>query len=162
MSSLGDAATNLINDVRVREIFINRGYCECDDLDSMSSGSMSPDLGDTWHQGLPREYAVGGNSKEDDSCTASDSTAWRDHTDAISTVREKSVWNLIRDSLCPPDVLRLRTVGRERNEVKLFGDFAALWFSLVTNKDETISTEPPEWQSPRLDSRDNFGFVPGR
>ena len=48
------------------------------------------------------------DSKEDDSCTAGDSTAWRDHTNAISVVRENSVWNLIRDSQCPPDVLRLQ------------------------------------------------------
>ena len=52
------------------------------------------------------------DSKEDDSCTASNGTAWRDRTDAISIVLENYVWNLIRDSLCPPDVLRLSTVGR--------------------------------------------------
>ena len=51
VSSPGEAATNLMNDARIRDIFINRGYCECDNLNSMSSGSMSPDLGDTGHQG---------------------------------------------------------------------------------------------------------------
>ena len=51
--SLGEAATNLMNDVRIREIFINRGYCECDGVDSMSSCSLSSDLGDTWHHGPP-------------------------------------------------------------------------------------------------------------
>ena len=30
----------------------------------------------------------------------------------------------------------------------------------MTNKDETPATQPPEWQSLRLDSRDNFGFCP--
>ena len=70
------------------------------------------------------------------------------------------MWNLIRESLCPPHVLRLRTVGRVWNEAKLYGDFAALWFFLMTNKDETPATQPLEWHSLRLDSRDNFGFVP--
>ena len=52
------------------------------------------------------------DSREDDCCTTSDYIAWRDHTDSVSIVRGYSVWNLIRDSLCPPDVLRLCTVGR--------------------------------------------------
>ena len=34
---------------RTRKKKKNRGYCECDDLDSLSSGRMSLDLGDTWH-----------------------------------------------------------------------------------------------------------------
>ena len=33
--------------------FINRGYCECDGVDSMSRDSLSSDLGDTWHRGPP-------------------------------------------------------------------------------------------------------------
>ena len=160
VSSLGEAAANLMNDARLREIFISRGYCECDDLDSMSSGSMSPDLGDTGDQGtslspqwegeleLNSASDFDNDSKEDDRCTAGDSTAWRDNTDSSSDVREHSVWNRIRDSLCPPDVLRLRTVGRWWNVAEQYGDFAALWFFLLTNKDET---------SLRSDYSDNFG-----
>ena len=101
------------------------------------------------------------NDSEGDSCTASDSTAWRDHTDAISIVRENSVWNLIRDSVCrPPDVLRLRTVGR--GGTKRSCTVTLPRFFLMTNKDQTPATQPPEWQSLRLGSRDNFGFVPRR
>ena len=51
--SLGEAATTLIADERTRQIFIARCYSDRDDIDSMSSGSMSPDPSDTWHQGLP-------------------------------------------------------------------------------------------------------------
>ena len=120
VSSLGEATTKLMNDVRIRENIINKRYCERDDPDSMSSGSMFPDLGDTWHQGLPISPRWEGelelelnsasdhdnDSNDDDSCTAGDSTAWRDHTDVISVLRENSVWNLMRDNLlCPPDVL---------------------------------------------------------
>ena len=66
-------------------------------------------------------------SEEDDSSTASDGAAWRDHTDAISIVREKF---RVEPNPCPPDVLPLRnTSARWRwNEAKLYCDFAALWF----------------------------------
>ena len=61
---------------------------------------------------------------------------------------------------CPPDVLRLCTVGRVWNDAKLYGDFAALWFFLMTNKDETPATQLPECPSLKFDYRDNFGFCP--
>ena len=85
----GEAAMNLMNDARIREIFINRGYCELDDLGSMPNGSMSPDLGDTWFQGnsltpqwegeqeLELNFAsdYDNDNKEDDNCIIGDSTA---------------------------------------------------------------------------------------
>ena len=52
--SLGDAVVSLVADERIRQLFSTRGYSEnVDDIDSMSSGSMSPDLGDLWHRGCP-------------------------------------------------------------------------------------------------------------
>ena len=45
---------------------------------------------------------------------------------------ECSLWILIRDSLCPPDVMRLRTAERRWNNAQFFGEFAALWFFLMT------------------------------
>ena len=53
MTSLGVAATNLMNAARIREKISDRGYFECDGVDSMSSGSLPSALGDTWHHGLP-------------------------------------------------------------------------------------------------------------
>ena len=53
VTSLGEAATNLMNDARTREIFSGKGYCECDGVDSMSNDSLSSDPGDTWHRGPP-------------------------------------------------------------------------------------------------------------
>ena len=50
--SLGEAVMSLIADERTRQLFTTRGYCDRHHIDSMSTGSMSPDLGDTWHQGL--------------------------------------------------------------------------------------------------------------
>ena len=44
---------SLVADETIRQLFITRGHSERDDIDSMSSGSVPPDLGDTWHQGLP-------------------------------------------------------------------------------------------------------------
>ena len=83
----------LDKDARIRDFFIDNGYSECDDIDSMSSGSMSLDLEDTWHQGLPMSPQWEGElaldlisasdlsqvtcdkgSEEFDSCTAGDST----------------------------------------------------------------------------------------
>ena len=51
--SRSEAVMTLIADERTRQQVTTRGYSDCHDIDSMSSGSMSPDLGDTWHQGLP-------------------------------------------------------------------------------------------------------------
>ena len=51
--SLGEAAMTLIADARIRELFFTRSYSDCDDVDSMSSGRVSPDLCDTWHHVLP-------------------------------------------------------------------------------------------------------------
>ena len=49
--------------------------------------------------------------------------------------------------------------GRMRQE-RLFGDFAALWFFLMTNKGDTAATQLPEWPSLGFDHRDNFGSAP--
>ena len=38
---------------RIYELFINQRYAECHGIDTMSNGSMSPDLGDKWHHGYP-------------------------------------------------------------------------------------------------------------
>ena len=44
--------------------------------------------------------------------------------------------------------------------MQLYGEFAALWFFLMT-KNEAKPTRPlPEWPSLRLDCCDNFGFAP--
>ena len=51
------------------------------------------------------------DSKEDDSCTASDSIAWRDHTDASTfssedsfEYHEQDIWNPMLESLCHSEV----------------------------------------------------------
>ena len=49
VTSLGVAATNLMNDVKIIDIFFNSAYCECDGVDL----SLSSDLGDTWYHGPP-------------------------------------------------------------------------------------------------------------
>ena len=52
--------------------------------------------------------------------------------DYISEVRESSLWASIRDHLTPLDVLATRTAGLKWNCAKLYGEFAALWFFLMT------------------------------
>ena len=49
---------------------------------------------------------------------------------------------------------------RRWNNAELYGEFAALWFFLMT-KNEAKPTSPlPEWPSLHLDYRDHFGFAP--
>ena len=38
---------------RIYDLFINQRYAECHGVDTMSNGSISPDLGDMWHHGYP-------------------------------------------------------------------------------------------------------------
>ena len=40
---------------------------------------------------------------------------------SISIIRESSLWILIQDSFCPPDVIRLRTAGWRWNNAELYG-----------------------------------------
>ena len=39
--------------IRVYDLFINQRYAECHSIDTMSNGSMSPDLGERWHHEHP-------------------------------------------------------------------------------------------------------------
>ena len=57
-----------MNDVRIREIFINRGYCECDGVDSMSRCILSSDLGDTWYHGPEQGTDDHSENKAEEEC----------------------------------------------------------------------------------------------
>ena len=70
------------------------------------------------------------------------------------------MWASIRDYLTPLDVLATRTAGLKWNCAKLYGEFAALWFFLMT-KDGSEEGAQPEWPSLCLDHRQNFGFDHG-
>ena len=63
----------------------------------------------------------------------------------ISVIRECSSWILIRDSLCPPDILSQRT-GRKWNNAKLYGEFAALRFFLMTKNEEAPTLQSQNGQ----------------
>ena len=144
--SLGEATTTLIADERIGQIFIARGYSDHDDIDSMSSGNMSPDLSSTWHQGRPlgpqwegglelnfdNDWEDGIEYEDDGSYEEFDSDAEKGAKDYISEVRESSLWVSLRDCLTLADVLVLRTAGSKWNNAKLYGAFVALWFFLMT------------------------------
>ena len=51
---------SLVAEERIRQLFITRGHPGRDGIDSISSGSMSPDLGEMWPPRVSREPAVGG------------------------------------------------------------------------------------------------------
>ena len=117
--SFGDAAVSLIADERIRQLSIVRGYSDRDDIDSMSSGSMSPDLGDTWHQGLEMSpqwegglELYSGNdceheteNEDDGRYEEFDSAAESDPKDYISEASESSRRSSIRDCLTLSDIL---------------------------------------------------------
>ena len=83
--------------------------------------------------------------------------------DYISEESESSLWASIRDYLTPPDVLVMRTAGPKWNNAKLYGEFGALWFFLVTKdgSEEGAPALQPEWPSLCLDYRQKFGFDNG-
>ena len=147
---------------RISDLFINQRYAECHGIDMMSNGSMSPDVGDMWHRGYPVSQQWEGELELDSAsdCDNAYGAMVKGMKDYISVIRECSLWILIRDSLCPPDILSLRTAGRKRNKAKIYGEFAALGFFLMTNKEDTSATPLPEWPSLCFDYRQNFGFVP--
>ena len=93
----------------------------------MSNGSISLDMERMWHHGYPVSPQWEGGL-ELDSASDHDSTFGsmiHGTRDSIRIMRECSLRILIRDSLCTPDVIRLRTAGRWWNNVQLYGEFAA-------------------------------------
>ena len=133
--SVGEAVFSLVAEERIRQIFNTRSYSgNVDDIDSMSSGSMSPDLGDLWRQGYPeRPQCEGelelGSDDDDDRDTAGecDDDGLKDY---LSEVRRVS----IRDFFTPPDILVMLTAGPKWNHAELYWSFAALWFFFMEKR----------------------------
>ena len=115
---LGEAVMSLVADETIRQLFIARCHSERDDIDSMSSGSMPPDLGDAWLQGLPtnpqwegglernsdRNYEDENEFQDDGSYEEFDSDAESGPNDYIGEVSESSLWASIPDHFTPPDI----------------------------------------------------------
>ena len=83
-----------------------------------------------------------------DSASDSESTEgsmMQDIRDYTSIKWECSLWILIREG------------GMRRD---FFGDIAALWFFLMTNKGDTPATQLPEWPSLGFHYGGNFRFAP--
>ena len=74
--------------------------------------------------------------------------------DYISEVSESSLGASIRDYFTPSDILVLRTAGSKWNNAKLYGEFAALWFFLMTK-------DGSKWPSMCSDYRQSSGFGKG-
>ena len=160
---------SLLADEQIRDLFTNQRYAECHFINTMSNGSMSPDLSEMWRQGYPVSPQWEGeleldsasdydneNNEVDVSVTYDNATE-RSPKDNVSAARESSLWILIRDSICLPDVLCLRAAGKGWNDAKLYDELAALWFFLMTNKEDTSAAVPlPEWPSLCFDYRQNF------
>ena len=140
-----------------------------DDTDSMSSRSMSPDLGDMWRQGCPKspewegevELDSADEEKEGDNAGAADENEGGGLEDHLKQVIECPVWVLVCDFFSSADVLEMRTTGLKWNIARLYGSFTELWFFLA-KKEENDKSEPlPEWPSLRYDYRQIYGFDNG-
>ena len=81
---------------------------------------------------------------------ACDSAAESGPKDYISEVRESSSWASIRDYLTAPDVLVWRTAGPKWNNAKLYGEFAALRFFLMTKDGSEEGAPDPLPELPSL------------
>ena len=98
-----------------------------------------------------------GNDDSYEGCDSADEGGPKDY---ITDFSESSLWASIRDYLTPSDVLIMRTAGPKLNHGQLYGEFAAMWFFLVTKNgsEEKVPVPLPEWPSLRFDYRQNFGF----
>ena len=83
---------------RIYDLFINQRYAECHSIDTMSNGSISPDLGDMWHHGYPVSPQWEGGLELDSASDCDNANvevgtaAEQDHAteDHISVVRDSS------------------------------------------------------------------------
>ena len=99
------------------------------------------------------DYEDENEDEDDGSHDEFDSAAESGPKDHISEVSESSLRASIRDYLAPSDILVLCTAGSKWNNAKLYGEFAAMWFFLMT--------DGSEWPSMCSDYRENFGFGDG-
>ena len=78
---------------------------------------MSPQ----WEGELELDPASDGDTEyeEDGGLVARNHAAENGPQDYASVMRESSLWILVRDLLCPTDVLLLRTAGSKWNNAKL-------------------------------------------
>ena len=106
---------------RIYDLFINQRYAECHSIDTKSNCSTSPDSGDKWHHRYPVSPHWEEELELDSACDCENASCAmvKGMKDCISVIRECSLWILIRDSFCLPDVIRLLTAGRGWYEARL-------------------------------------------
>ena len=106
---------------------MDKDYSERDGVDPMSRGSVSSDLGDTWHQGLPTspQWEGGLELGLDDN---SESTEEDEREDWSCEKLGRGVEGAARDynSEVRADVLVQRTAGPKWYDAKLYKEFAEL------------------------------------
>ena len=114
----------------------------------MSNGSLSPDLGDMWHHGYLVSPQWEGRLELDSANDSDNGAMEKGMRDYISVTRKCSLWILIRDSLCSPDILSLRTAGRKWNNAELYGEHLTHWFFFMAKNEEAPFSPLPEWPKP--------------
>ena len=138
----------------------------------ISSGSVSQDLGDTWHQGLPMspqwegELERGSDDNDEDEAQneyENDEDGNHEGLDSAAAGGVRDYISEVRESFTPADVMDLRTTGSKWYSAKLHGEFADLWFFFLKREggDGPPLALLPEWPSLCFDYLRNFGFDSG-
>ena len=136
-----------------------------DDVDSVSSGSMSPDLGDVWRQGCPEslewegdlELGSADEDAEGDNAGLADENEGEGLEDSLKQAIESPLWVLVRDFLSSADVLE---IAHYRTQVECSKTIRSLCrIVILPHEKRRDKSEPlPEWPSLKFDSRPIYGF----
>ena len=121
-----------------------------DDNDSVSRGSMSPDLGDMRRYGCLEGLDWDGDVALD-SVEEEEEEDRKNVEDRLRQVIESSLWALVRDFLTSDDVLYTRTTGIKWNIARLYGPFAKLFFFTLQRDGQARPVPLPEWPRFRYD-----------
>ena len=136
------------------------------DIDSVSSGSTSSDLGDMWRQGCPKglecegELELDSAEVEEDGAGVENENEGEGLEDSLKQVIESPLRVWVRDFLSSDDLLEMRTTGHDWNVARPYGSFAELWFFLM-NAENDKSEPLPQCPSLTCDCRPLFGFALG-
>ena len=117
--------------------------CDVDESISMSSGSLSPDLGDMWMYGCPKSLW------DSDICIwTEDEEISGNDTRSLRQVLEGPCREGLWPFLDPWDVVEMRTTASIRNIPSKYGSHGALFLFLI-KKEPTICGEVVDFERKR-------------
>ena len=165
--SLGDAVMSLtgyqIADEKIRLACSRRVYPETvDDIDTVTSGSMSPDLGHMWRQGCPQSPELEGElelgsvdeDEEGDNSGSADEKENEGLEDFLKQVKVHCGFWFVSSSHQP---MSLKCARQDSGGIQQDCSVPLPFF--LMKKAEKDESEPlPEWPSLTFDYKPIFGF----